>query len=326
MSARMRLALTLGDPAGIGPEIVAALLTSGEVERADVDVVVVGDRTTLSGLPVPVSGVSHVVGSDVGRVELGRPSAASGEAAARALFRAIDLAMKGDVAGIVTAPTSKEAMHLAGHAYPGQTEILVERSGTARGVMLFVGGGIKVALATRHIALRRVADALDADAIVADLGLLGTSLRREFGQDAPRIVVTGLNPHAGEHGLFGDEEVRVIEPALDRVRAGGVNVTGPLPADTAFVRLRKGEFDAAFAMYHDQGLIPVKLLAFGFGVNVTIGLPFVRTSPDHGTAYDIAGTGTADVSSLVEAFRLAVECAKRRGRAPEGLRRGLLEP
>lgn len=326
MSERMRLALTLGDPAGIGPEIVAGLLSSGEVERAGVDVVVLGDRATLAAMPAPRAGVAHVVASDVGPIELGRPSAASGEAAARALFRAIELASSNDVAGIVTAPTSKEAMHLAGHAYPGQTEILVERSGTPRGVMLFVGGGIKVALATRHLALRRVPDALDADAIVADLGLLATALRREFGLDAPRIVVTGLNPHAGEHGLFGDEERLVIEPALDRLRAAGSAVTGPLPADTAFVRLRKGEFDAAFAMYHDQGLIPVKLLAFGFGVNVTIGLPFVRTSPDHGTAYDIAGAGKADVSSLIEAFRLAVECATLRGRGPAAARRGLLEP
>ncbi|MBK6939841.1 MAG: 4-hydroxythreonine-4-phosphate dehydrogenase PdxA [Planctomycetes bacterium] len=322
----MRLAITLGDPAGIGPEIVASLLASREVERAGVDVVVVGDRATLAALPAPLPGASSVVASDVGPIELGRPSAASGAAAARALFRAIELAMAGDVAGVVTAPTSKEAMHLAGHAYPGQTEILIERSGTPRGVMLFVGGGIKVALATRHVALRRVADALDADAIAADLGLLGTALRREFGVAVPRIVVTGLNPHAGEHGLFGDEEARVIGPAVERVRSAGVAVTGPLPADTAFVRLRKGEFDAAFAMYHDQGLIAVKLLAFGFGVNVTIGLPFVRTSPDHGTAYDIAGTNQADDSSLIEAFRLAVDCAKSRGSPPEALRRGLLEP
>lgn len=312
MSAACRLALTVGDPAGIGPEIVAKLLASGEVERADAHVVVFGDRATLASLPRAIDHETRVEASAVGAFAMGRPSAESGEAAARALFAAIDAALRGDVSGVVTAPTSKEAMHRAGHAFPGQTEILIEKSRAARGVMLFVGGGIKVALATRHVALRDVPTRLDQSAIAADLGLLAAALSRDFGVADPHVVVTGLNPHAGEHGLFGDEETRIIEPALERVSATGVRLTGPLPADTAFVRLRKGDFDAAFAMYHDQGLIPVKLLAFGFGVNVTIGLPFVRTSPDHGTAYDIAGTGRADVSSMVEAFRLAVECSKRR--------------
>lgn len=311
-SGSRRLALTLGDPGGIGPEIVAGLLASGAVERAGVHVVVVGDRATLARLPAAGPAESRVVASAVGPLELGRPSAASGEAAAQGLFCAIDLALAGDVAGIVTAPTSKEAMHMAGHAFPGQTEVLVSRSGAPRGVMLFVGGGIKVALATRHVPLRQVADLLDVDALLADLVALDAALRVDFGSGAPYLVVTGLNPHAGEHGLFGDEESRVIQPAIERARAAGLRVTGPLPADTAFVRLRKGEFDAAFAMYHDQGLIPVKLLAFGFGVNVTLGLPFVRTSPDHGTAYDIAGKGQADRSSLEEAFALAVACAARR--------------
>lgn len=311
MIATRRLAITLGDPAGIGPEIVAKLLHSGEVERTAVEVVLIGDRAALATLPAPGPRETRVESSAVGSFALGRPSAESGEAAARGLFCAIDAAMRGEVAGIVTAPTSKEAMHRAGHAFPGQTEILIERSRSARGVMLFVGGGIKVALATRHVALRDVATRLDAAAIAADLEILDAALRRDFGVAEPHVVVTGLNPHASEHGLFGDEESRVIEPAMATVR--GARLTGPLPADTAFVRLRKGDFDAAYAMYHDQGLIPVKLLAFGFGVNVTIGLPFVRTSPDHGTAYDIAGMGRADAGSMLEAFRLAVDCASRRG-------------
>ncbi len=284
--------MTAGDPAGIGPEIRdAAIAALGDDERASVDLVPIGEATPPAG---PRG-----------------PSATSGEAAAAGLLAAIDLALAGEVDGVVTAPLSKAALRLAGHPWPGQTEVLIERSGVPRGVMLFVGGGLRVALATRHVPLREVADRLDERDLAADLLLLDRGLRLDFSVDAPRIGVCGVNPHAGEGGLFGTEE-EIVRAALARARRDGVRAEGPFPADTLFVRQRRGEFDAVLAMYHDQGLVPVKLLGFGHGVNVTLGLPFVRTSPDHGTAYDIAGKGVADPGSMLEALRLAVAAARAR--------------
>ncbi|MFG0318821.1 MAG: 4-hydroxythreonine-4-phosphate dehydrogenase PdxA [Planctomycetota bacterium JB042] len=288
----VRLAVTAGDPAGIGPEIrESAIAALGEEERAGVDLVPIGETTPPEG---PRG-----------------PSARSGEAAAAGLVQAIDLALAGEVDGVVTAPLSKEALRLAGHPWPGQTEVLIERSGVARGVMLFVGGGLKVALATRHVPLREVADRLDERDLARDLVLLDRGLRLDFSVDAPRIGVCGVNPHAGVGGLCGTEE-GLVRDASARARRDGVRAEGPFPADTLFVRQRRGEFDAVLAMYHDQGLVPVKLLGFGHGVNVTLGLPFVRTSPDHGTAYDIAGKGVADPGSMLEALRLAVGAARAR--------------
>lgn len=307
----------MGDPAGIGPEIVASALRVLGAELEPEGWIFFGDARVhaRAGLPSGVV-LRDTGGFDPARDPIGEPTARSGRAAADALFAAIEAARAGEVDAIVTAPLSKEALHLAGVHYPGQTEILIERSNTARAVMLFVGGGIKVALATRHVPLRVVATRLDPEAIAADLAILAASLGKEFGIAAPRIAVCGVNPHAGEHGLFGDEESRILAPAISAARAAtGATISDPLPADTLFVKLRRGDFDAAFAMYHDQGLIPVKLLAFGFGVNVSIGLPFVRTSPDHGTAYDIAGRGIADPGSMIEAIRLALAMARARATA-----------
>lgn len=289
---RVRLAVTAGDPAGIGPEIrEAAIAALPDDARRGVELVLVGETAPPPG---PRG-----------------PSEASGRAAVEGLTRAIDLALAGDVDGVVTAPLSKEAVHLAGHPWPGQTEVLIERSGVARGVMLFVGGGLNVALATRHVPLREVADRITAEGVAEDLRLLDAGLRRDFAFERPRIGVCGVNPHAGEGGLFGHEEDR-LRDALERVRSEGIEAAGPYPADTLFVKHRRGEFDAVLAMYHDQGLVPMKLLAFGGGVNVTLGLPFVRTSPDHGTAYDIAGKGLADPGSMLEALRTAIAAARSR--------------
>jgi 4-hydroxythreonine-4-phosphate dehydrogenase len=316
----VRLAVTMGDPAGIGPEVAAgALRELPPAERAALEVHLVGDpeafaRAGLDPAAFPTHATSRY---DAARHGVGRPSAASGEAAGAALLAAIDLAMRGTVDGVVTAPLSKQALQLAGHGWPGQTEALIERSGARRGVMLFVGGGLKVAIATRHVALRDVPALLDPVSVRDDLLQMHEGLERDFGVARPRIGVCGLNPHAGEAGRFGDEEARVLAPALAAARAAGAAPSEPLPADTVFVRHRKGEFDAVLALYHDQGLIPVKLLSFGGGVNVTLGLPFVRTSPDHGTAYDIAGQGRADPSSMIEAVRwAAVLIRNRRGASP----------
>jgi len=205
---------------------------------------------------------------------------------------------------MVTAPLHKEALRAAGHPWPGHTEMLAEAAGVSDVAMMFVGGGLRVALLTIHRALRTVPDAISGDEVRRVVRLVHRELPR-FGAKERRIAVCAVNPHAGEGGLFGREDDEVLRPAIEALVAGGLDVSGPLPADTVFVRAVRGEFDAVIAAYHDQGLVPVKLLAFGRAVNVTLGLPFVRTSVDHGTAFDITGAGTADAGSLLEAMKVA---------------------
>jgi len=305
-----RLALTVGDPAGIGPEIVLKALR--DPARPDAEVVVYGPRPALEdrarrfGLPLPEAGGFRVV--DVGLdsdVALGRISAAAGRAGAAAVLRAAADARAGLVDALVTAPLNKESLRAAGHPWPGHTELLAEAAGTPDVAMLFVGGGLRVALLTIHCAVRSVPEALTQGDVERVVRLLHRELPR-FGALSRRIGVCGLNPHAGEGGLFGREEIEVHAPAIERLRRSGIEVTGPHPADSLFVRARRGEFDAVVANYHDQGLIPVKLAGFGHAVNVTLGLPFPRTSVDHGTGFDIVAEGRADASSLVEAMRVAV--------------------
>jgi 4-hydroxythreonine-4-phosphate dehydrogenase len=216
--------------------------------------------------------------------------------------------MAGRVAGIVTAPLNKESLRAAGYPWPGHTEMLAEAAGVSDVAMMFVGGGLRVALVTIHRSLRSVPDALTAAEVARVTRLVHRELPR-FGAARRRLALCGLNPHAGEGGLLGREEIEVLGPAADTLRAEGLDLHGPLPADSLFVRAVRGEFDAVISPYHDQGLIPVKLLAFGHAVNVTLGLPFVRTSVDHGTGFDIVEKGIADGKSLVEAMKLAVELA-----------------
>jgi len=308
-----RLALTLGDPAGIGPEVVLRALA--DAERPDAFVVLYGplsslqDRARRFGLKPPEKLGAEVVDVALGGpVALGRTSPAAGRAAALAVLRAADDAKAGRVDAIVTAPLNKESLHAAGYAWPGHTEMLAEAAGTRDVAMMFVGGKLRVALLTIHRALRSVPDAVTGAEVRRVVRLVRRELPR-FGAPGGRIAVCGVNPHAGEGGLFGTEERDVIGPAVESLRAEGIDVSGPFPADTLFVRASRGEFDAVVAAYHDQGLIPVKLLAFGHAVNVTIGLPFVRTSVDHGTGFDIVEKGTADGKSLVEAMKLAVTLA-----------------
>lgn len=302
------LALTVGDPAGIGPEIVLKALSSPE--RPPGSWVVYGPLATLEeraarfGLkPIADLGLS-VVDVGGGPFPLGQVSAEGGRAAAAAVLGAAKDALAGRVDAVVTAPLHKESLRAAGHPWPGHTEMLAETASVSDVAMMFVGGGLRVALLTIHRSLRSVPDAITGSEVERVVRLLHRELPR-FGASRRRIAVCGVNPHAGEGGLFGREDQDVVAPAVARLVDEGLDVTGPLPADTAFVRAARGEFDAVVAAYHDQGLVPVKLVAFGRAVNVTLGLPFVRTSVDHGTAFDIAASGTADPGSLLAAMALA---------------------
>lgn len=307
-----RLALTVGDPAGIGPEIVLKALAHAKVPPAEW--VVYGSRdvmdrcaASLNLRSLEASGVAMV---DIGGapVEVGRVSVEAGRQAASAVIRAAEDALKGDVAGMVTAPLNKEAMHLSGFAYPGHTELLAHVAKTPNVAMMFVGGKIRVALLTIHAALKDVPALVTESEIIRVATLVHEALPK-FGAPVGRrkIAIAGLNPHAGEHGHIGTEEQEVFPGALAALRAVGIDIEGPFPGDTLFVRAARGDFDGVIACYHDQGLIPVKLLAFGEAVNVTIGLPFIRTSVDHGTGFDIAGQGKAEEGSLLAAMRLAVQ-------------------
>jgi 4-hydroxythreonine-4-phosphate dehydrogenase len=236
-------------------------------------------------------------------------SGAAGRAAYDIIVRAVDDARRGVVQAIATAPVNKEAFRLAGLSWSGHTDLLAHLTGSPQVAMMFYSDALRVVLATVHIPLADVSRALTTESLAATIALTARELPR-FGIPAPRIAVAGLNPHAGEHGLFGHEEHAAITPAIDACRAGGIDVSGPFPADTVFVRACRGEFDVVVACYHDQGLIPIKLVAFGQAVNVTLGLPIVRTSVDHGTAFDIAGKGVADPASMIAAVLLAAKLAR----------------
>ncbi len=312
VSRRPRLGLTAGDPAGIGPEIVLRALSARD--RPDADWTVYGPAASLDeraarfGLAAASALGVRVVDVGGGAFEIGRVSPEAGRAAAEAVLAAASDAMAGRVDGLVTAPLHKEALRAAGYRWPGHTEMLAEAAGVSDVAMMFVGGGLRVALLTIHRPLRSVSDAVSGAEVARVVRLVDRELPR-FGARRRRIAVCGVNPHAGEGGLFGREDLEVVRPAVEGLVAEGLDVSGPLPADTVFVRAARGEFDAVVAAYHDQGLVPVKLLAFGRAVNVTLGLPFVRTSVDHGTAFDIAGIGTADPGSLLEAMKLAAALA-----------------
>ena len=287
--ARPRIAITEGDPAGIGPEIARRAAAEPRVLNVC--------EPVLYGAPA----------ND--RFETGVLSAAAGRAAYDAIVRAAGDAMRGDVAGVATAPINKEALRLAGLPWNGHTDLLAHLTGASRVAMMFYSDELRVVLATIHVPLADVPRLLTQSLMEQTIALTALELPR-FDKVPPRIAVAGLNPHAGEHGLFGREEETAIAPAIACCRAKGIDVSGPFPADTVFVRARKGEFDVVVACYHDQGLIPIKLAAFGRAVNVTLGLPIIRTSVDHGTAFDIAGKGVADAGSMIEAVLLAARLAR----------------
>jgi 4-hydroxythreonine-4-phosphate dehydrogenase len=293
VSARPRLAVTLGDPRGIGPELVAKTLGADDV-RAGCELVVVGPRGTGVDVDVPVGEWGH-----------GGSAAEAGRLAGRAIERAVALASAGDVSGIVTAPIDKAALYAGGYDYPGHTEMLAELTGCPTAMML-ASERLRVVLATTHIALRDVPRALTAEAIGDAARITRAYLQDWFGIAEPRIALCALNPHAGDGGRFGTEDDDLLAPAA---RAAGIH--GPFPADTVFVRAMRGAFDAVIAPYHDVGMTAIKVASFGSAVNVTLGLPFPRTSPDHGTALDIAGRGIADASSFHAAVQLCAQLARR---------------
>ena len=329
------IAVTSGEPAGIGPDVCLDL--AGAIEG--VRLLVIGNRGLFEqrardlgksvslreyrpdqGIPKGIS-LADAAG-DIefldfplgGECSMGRLNAANSPYVLKMIDRAYDGCVAGEFDAMVTAPVSKAAINDAGIVFTGHTEYLAQRAGDAHVVMMLVGGGLRVALATTHLALKDVSRALTQASLDRTLRVLVAGLRADFGLDAPRILVSGLNPHAGEDGYLGREEIEVIRPVLDRLRQEGMDLSGPLPADTLFNPDRLRDADCVLAMYHDQGLPVLKFASFGAGVNVTLGLPIIRTSVDHGTALDIAGTGRAESGSLIEAIQLAAAMVDARAR------------
>lgn len=326
--ANKTIAVTMGDPAGIGPEIIIKALAEGEL--SGVPAVVVGCLQTLQriqalGVTPPVElhaieqvsqarfapGIINVIDEpleDPKALAPGKVQAQAGDLAYRCVKRATALAMAGDVHAIATAPLNKEAMHSAGHIYPGHTELLAQLTDSKDYAMVLYTDKLKVIHVSTHIALRKFLDTLNGERIKTVVNIADSFLRR-VGFDKPRIAVAGVNPHAGENGLFGDEEITIVSPAIAEIKQQGIDVYGPCPPDTVFLQAYEGQYDMVVAMYHDQGHIPLKLLGFYDGVNITAGLPFIRTSADHGTAFDIAWTGKAKSESMAISIQLAMQLA-----------------
>ena len=317
------LALTMGDPAGIGPEITRAAwaaLRHGApfvlladpalypeaqiVSSAAAAVDVFADALPI--LPVPLGAA----------VKAGHPDPANAASVIASIERATRLTQAGETSAIVTNPISKATLYGAGFAYPGHTEYLAALTDTALPVMMLAAPALRVVPITIHISLRQALDTLTTAMIVQTTRITAESLRRDFGLARPRIAMAGLNPHAGEQGAMGDEEATLIQPAIDQLRAEGHDISGPWPPDTMFTSRARPQYDVAMCMYHDQALIPLKTLDMDGGVNVTLGLPIIRTSPDHGTAFGIAGQGVADPSSLIAAIRFAADLVARKETVP----------
>lgn len=324
------LGLTMGDPAGIGPEVIAKALADRALARL-CRPVVVGSRAvmerTITSLKLPLQvvefdptnsprlkagqvAVIDALKSPLPKFRMGVAADVTGAASIDFIKRAVQLAQAGSLGGIVTAPINKEAMNMAGYHYPGHTELLADLTQTKEFGMMIVGGPLKIMFTTTHVAINQLSPLLTTERITKAIRLAHLGLTRYFGIARPKIGVAALNPHAGEHGLFGNEEATSIAPAVQQARAAGIKASDPLPADTLFGKAARGGYDGVVAMYHDQGLIPLKLLAFGTCVNLTVGLPIIRTSVDHGTAYDIAGKGVAEHGSLLAAVKVAARLAQ----------------
>ncbi|ALA56921.1 4-hydroxythreonine-4-phosphate dehydrogenase PdxA [Nitrospira moscoviensis] len=326
------LGITMGDPAGIGPEVITKAMASRTLRTICRPLVIgsmpVLERTikslklTLKAVPVkdheamPLSqgtvAVLDPLEAPLGRFSPGVAAAETGAASVSFIKKAVTLAQLGCIDGIVTAPINKEAINLAGCHYPGHTELLADLTQAKESGMMIVGGPLRIMFVTTHVAIKDLPGLLTQDKIEKGIRLAQLALTQLYGIRKPKIGVAALNPHAGEHGLFGDEEARVILPAARAAQAQGILASDPLPADTLFGKAAKGQYDGVVAMYHDQGLIPLKLVAFGTCVNLTVGLPIIRTSVDHGTAFDIVGKGIADPGSLLEAVKLAAKIANGR--------------
>ncbi len=331
MTPRPLLGITMGDVCGIGPEVIAKALSHqdvyafcrplviGDAEVLAANLAHAGRRLEVRRVEAPESGgyrfgeidLLAPIGLDHAQIETGRVCPEAGRTAVEWVVRAVDLAVGGRTDGIVTAPLNKEAMNRAGFRYAGHTELLAERLGVADVRLMLASERLNVAHVTGHVSLRQVPERLSEARVLGTIRLLHSALT-DMGRPHPRIAVCGLNPHAGEAGILGSEDSELIQPAVQRANAGGMRVDGPLPADTVFLKAYNGGFDGVVAMYHDQGHAPVKLVAFHTAVNVTLGLPIVRVSVDHGTAFDIAGRGVADETNMLETLRLGARLALRR--------------
>ena len=320
----------MGDPAGIGPEVVLKAVAEEEVRRACIPVII-GDAQLLahtartldlqSGydivradepFPEHSEPVIYHLGNITGFIEPGIESGTAGKAAGGYIEAAVELCAAGSIDAVATAPINKRALFLGGYSFPGHTEFLAHLTGAEDYAMAFVAGNLRIVLLSTHVPLAEAIRLVERDRIVSRVNLTNRELQR-WGIERPRIAVAALNPHGAEGGLFGVEEASEIMPAIDACRRDEINVQGPFSADTVFLRASRGEFDAVIANYHDQAMIPVKCLSFGEAVNVTLGLPFIRTSVDHGTAFDIAGKGLAEHSSMVAAIKLAADLSTRAG-------------
>ena len=328
--SKLLIGITMGDPCGIGPEIILKSLKSPAIRKI-ANYVIIGNKNVFDQaarilkIPLKYRIISHIAEIENSNqpvsllsindfksslMKLKRATAEGGELSVQCVIRGINLAMSGHIDALITAPICKEAIHLGGYGYPGHTEMLHTFSGVERVVMLMAGGKLRVAFATTHIAIKDVSQSITSEGILGTITICNEGLKQFFGLKKPRIAICGLNPHAGEEGIFGDEERKIIVPAIEKARKKGIHCDGPVSADTVFYKALKGAYDVVVAIYHDQGAIPLKLHAFETGVNITLGIPFVRTSPDHGTAYDIAGKGIADPRSMIEAIKTAVKMSK----------------
>jgi len=329
-----RIAITMGDPSGIGPEIIVKALPREDISQV-CRPIIVGDVGILKKTSEGIGSRNFHVMTNPGdiserpgtidvmpvsrlkkdSVTPGKPTREGGKAMADYILKAVELATSGEVAAMVTCPINKELMNRVGYEFEGHTELIAHLTHTRDYVMMLAGERLRVALATIHCPLRDVAKQINKELIIKTIKITCRALDRDFAIKNPRVAVAALNPHAGESGLFGREDMEIIKPAVEEARDSGLSVEGPFPADTVFYHAVNGRFDAVVAMYHDQGLIPLKLLHFSDAVNLTLGLPIVRTSVDHGTAYDIAGKGIADPSSLIAAIKMAAGIAEARQRA-----------
>lgn len=328
--SKLLIGITMGDPCGIGPEIIVKSLKSPVIRKMANYVIVANEGvfnqvTRALKTPLRYRIISHISETKDSKLPISllpvgnlksefirqkKATAEGGELSVQCVIRGINLAMSGHIDALVTAPICKEAIHLGGYGYPGHTEMLRIFSGSERVVMLMVGGKLRVAFATTHIAIKDVPQSITVESILGTIVITCNHLKQYFGIRKPRIAVCGLNPHAGEGGIFGVEEREIIIPAIEKAKKRGIGCEGPVSADTVYYKALKGDYDVVVAIYHDQGAIPLKLHAFETGVNITLGIPFVRTSPDHGTAYDIAGKGIASPLSMMEAIKTAVRMSK----------------
>ena len=305
--------ITMGEPAGIGPEVAVAAFTALGGRVGANPLMLVGDPGVFKACGLNDAGAVIATTAKAKRLP-GKPDATNARAVIEAIETAVTMASRGEAAAVVTAPINKAVLMQAGFAYPGHTEFLAALTKAPRAVMMLASDTLRVVPLTVHIPLAQVPGAISTAAIVETGEIVLAALRRDFGIARPRLAVAGLNPHAGEDGVLGKEDARLVAPAVAALKAKGHDVRGPLSADTLFHEEARARYDAALCMYHDQALIPIKTLAFWDGVNVTLGLPIVRTSPDHGTAFDIAGTGKADIRSMLAAIRMAAAMADARAR------------